>query len=216
MSHLHPGRRWAINCFWKPVISLIKHTVLNKATYPILPGVSANISPDGQFVALYVPIEQGNFEDGELTIVDQNGRSYGQRPNSVIVDWRPGGGPVVKETVAAGQPQLLYWPLDGSAVQVFAELGPVAFEAGKWDEDGRFFIYSTLDEANNQSHLHLWQPEASEPTLLTTAEGTDGFQNFAWLPDGTAVYFNFGRTELWKYEVATNALSLIASTNSSE
>lgn len=54
------------------------------------------------------------------------------------------------------------------------------------------------------------------PTPLTAAEGTDGFQNFAWLLDGTAVYFNFGRTELWKYEVATNALTLIASTEPSE
>ena len=186
------------------------------ATYPILPGARANISPDGQSIALYVPVEQGNFEDSALMIIDQNGRSYGQRPNSVIVDWRPGGGPVVQETVAGGQSQLLYWPLDGTPVQVFAELGLVDFAAGKWSEDGRFFIYSTVDEANNQSHLTLWQPEASEPTLLTTAEGTNGFQNFAWLPDGTAVYFNFGRTELWKFEVATHALSLIASTDQSE
>ncbi|WP_420644656.1 TolB family protein [Candidatus Leptofilum sp.] len=181
------------------------------ATYPILPGASANISPDGQSVALSVPIEQGNFEDRALMIVDLNGRSYGQRPNSIIVDWRPCGGPVVEETLDDGQNQLLYWPLDGTAVQIFAELGAVDFEAGKWSRDGRTFIYSAVDEAENQSRLYLWQPEATAPTLLVTAEGTDGFQNFAWLPDSTAVYFNFGRTELWKFEVANQGLSLIAS-----
>lgn len=65
--------------------------------------------------------------------------------------------------------------------------------------------------------LALTACQSNEPaTLLTTAEGTDGFQNFAWLPDGTAVYFNFGRTELWKFEVASNTLSLIASTDQNE
>ena len=171
------------------------------------------LSPDEKYLGFY--LENDDFFT-ILQIIDLTGRSYGQRPNSVIVDWRPGGGPVVQERVAVGQTQLLYWPLDGTPVQVFAELGLVDFAAGKWSEDGRFFIYSTVDEANNQSQLTLWQPEASQPTLLTTAEGTDGFQNFAWLLDGTAVYFNFGRTELWKYEVATNALTLIASTEPSE
>jgi hypothetical protein len=181
--------------------------------FPLFP---TTLSSDDNFISFHFGGNDPWSDPGILNIIDRNGRSYGQRPNSVIVDWRSGGGPVVEEKVAEGQSQLLYWPLDGSAVQIFAELGSVAFEAGKWDKDGRFFIYSTVDEANNQSQLHLWKPDASQPTLLTTAEGSGGFQNFAWLPDGTAVYFNFGRTELWNFEVTPNALSLIASTDSGE
>ena len=64
--------------------------------------------------------------------------------------------------------------------------------------------------------LALTACQSNTPTLLTTAEGTDGFQNFAWLLDRTAVYFNFGRSELWKFEVATSTLSLIASINQGE
>ena len=180
------------------------------ATYPNL-GAWSHISPDGQFVALNIPIEQGNYDDGALIIVDQNGRSYGQRPNSVIVDWRPGGGPVVQERMADGQAQLVYWPLDGADVQVFVEPGLFEVDEGKWSEDGRFFIHSTVDEAANRSYLYLWQPENGAPILLQTAIGTDSFRNFAWMPDSTAVYFNFGHTELWKLEAENKSLNLIAS-----
>lgn len=174
---------------------------------------SVSLSPDGQFAAFYVPKEnaQNEYEDRDLTIVDQNGRSYGQRPNSILVDWRPGGGPVVQESMADGQTQLVYWPLDGSAVQVFVNPGSFEFSSGKWSGDGRFFIYSTVDEAANQSHLTLWQPENGAPLLLQTAVGSDGFRNFAWMPDSTAVYFNLGRTELWKVAIETETLTLIAS-----
>ncbi|MBK8901993.1 MAG: PQQ-like beta-propeller repeat protein [Anaerolineaceae bacterium] len=173
---------------------------------------SVSLSPDGQFAAFYVPREnaQNEYEDRDLTIVDQNGRSYGQRPNSVIVDWRPGGGPVVKERMADGQTQLVYWPLDGSAVQVFVNPTSFEFGAGKWSGDGRYLIYSSVDDAANQSHLTLWQPENGAPMLLQTAVGSDGFRNFAWLPDSTGVYFNLGRTELWKFAVETESLTLIA------
>ena len=177
------------------------------ATYPILPGAGVNISPDGQFVALYIPIEQGNYEDSALMIVDQNGRSYGQRPNSFIIDWRPGGGPII-ESITEG---LVYWPLDGTEAQIFHRLESTTFGEGKWSGDGRFFIYNTVDETNKQSHLYLWQPENDAPTLLQSAEGTDGFRNFAWLPDSSGVYFNWGRAELWQFEVETESLSLIAS-----
>lgn len=180
------------------------------ATYPNLSAWS-HISPDGQFIALNIPIEQGNYDDSALMIVDQDGRSYGQRPNSILVDWRPGGGPVVQESMADGQTQLLYWPLDGSAVQVFVSPGSFEVDSGKWSGDGRFFIYSTEDEAANQSHLYLWRPENGAPMLLQTAVGTDGFGNFAWMPDSTGVYFNFGRMELWRFSVETESLSLIAS-----
>ena len=132
------------------------------------------------------------------------------------MDWRPGGGPVVKETVAEGQTQLVYWPLDGAAVQVFVNPSSFAFGEGKWRGDGRFFIYSAVDEAAKQSHLYLWQPESNAPTLLHTAEGTDGFRNFTWLPDSTGVYFNLGRMELWKFEVEAESLTLIASSAHNE
>ena len=174
---------------------------------------SVSLSPDGQFAALYVPREnaQNEYVDKDLTIVDQNGRSYGQRPNSVVVDWRPGGGPVVQERMADGQAQLVYWPLDGADVQVFVEPGLFEVDEGKWSEDGRFFIHSTVDEAANRSYLYLWQPENGAPILLQTAIGTDSFRNFAWMPDSTAVYFNFGHTELWKLEAENKSLNLIAS-----
>lgn len=144
-------------------------------------------------------------------IVDQNGRSYGQRPNSIIIDWRPDGGPVVKESVAEGQTQLVYWPLDRSAVQVLVSPTSFVFGEGAWSSDGRFFIYSAVDEAENKSHLYLWQPENDVPTLIHTAVGTDGFRNFTWLPDSTGLYFNLGQTELWKFEVETESLTLITS-----
>ncbi len=113
--------------------------------------------------------------------------------------------------MADGQTQLVYWPLDGSAAQVFVSPGSFEFGSGKWSGDGRFFIYSTVDEAANQSHLYLWQPENGVPMLLQTAVGIDGFSNFAWMPDSTGVYFNFGQMELWKFAVEIESLTLIAS-----
>jgi hypothetical protein len=117
----------------------------------------------------------------------------------------------VQESIAEGQMQLLYWPLDGTEAQVFDSLESAVFGQGKWSGDGRFFIYSTVDETNNQSNLYLWRPEINSPTLLQSAAGTDGFRNFAWLPDSSGVYFNLGQTELWKFEAETESLSLIAS-----
>jgi hypothetical protein len=169
------------------------------------------ISPNGQFAAFYVPRKNAQDDHEDLLIIDQNGRSYGQRPNSVIMDWRPGGGPVVQESVAEGQTQLVYWPLDGAAVQMFVSPTALVFGEGKWSGDGRFFIYSAVDEAENKSYLYLWQPDSDVPTLLHTAVGSDGFHNFTWLPDSTGVYFNLGRIELWKFEVETESLILIAS-----
>ncbi|MCB8979994.1 MAG: hypothetical protein H6657_21500 [Ardenticatenaceae bacterium] len=166
------------------------------------------LSPDEKHLGFY--LENDDFFT-VLQIIDFNGRSYGQRPNSFMVDWRPGGGPVVQERMADGQTQLVYWPLDGADVQVFVEPGLFKVDEGKWSEDGRFFIYSTVDEVANQSYLYLWQAEYGVPILLQTAVGTDGFRNFAWLPDSTAVYFNFGRAELWKFSVEAESLTLIAS-----
>ena len=80
-----------------------------------------------------------------------------------------------------------------------------------WRGDGRYFIYSAVDEAENKSIVYLWQPGSAAPTLLHIATGTDGFRNFTWLPDSTGVYFNLGRMELWKFEVETDSLTLIAS-----
>jgi len=55
---------------------------------------------------------------------------------------------------------------------------------------------STINEAENLSHLYLWQPEANEPTLLTTHEGSDGFQNFAWLPGRLLQFWPRGVVEI--------------------
>ncbi|MAU01455.1 MAG: hypothetical protein CL608_30310 [Anaerolineaceae bacterium] len=175
------------------------------------PATSLQISPDGQFIALYVPIDQSTFGNKELMLIDNTGFFQGQRPNSIIMDWRPDGGPMVKESVAEGQTQFVYWPLDGAAVQVLVSPTSFVFGEGTWSGDGRFFIYSAVDEAENRSYLYLWHPESDAPTLLHTAGGTDGFRNFAWLPGSTGVYFNLGQTELWKFEVETESLTLIAS-----
>jgi hypothetical protein len=94
------------------------------------------LSPDEKYLGFY--LENDNFFTN-LQIIDFNGRSYGQRPNSFIVDWRPGGGPVVQESMVDGQTQLVYWPLDGADAQVLVEPGLFEVDAGKWSGDGRFF-----------------------------------------------------------------------------
>lgn len=175
------------------------------------PLFSTNLSPDNNFISFHFGGSDLWLDPGNLYIIDRNGRSYGQRPNSVIMDWRPGGGPVVQESVAEGQTQLVYWPLDGEAVRVFVSPNSFVFGEGKWSGDGRFFIYSAVDEAENKSYLYLWQSENDAPTLLHSGAGTDGFRNFAWLPDSTGVYFNLGQMELWKFEVETKSPTLIAS-----
>jgi hypothetical protein len=176
--------------------------------FPLFP---PNLSPDNNFVSFHFGGDDPWLEPGNLYIIDRNGRSYGQRPNSIIMDWRPGGGPVVQESVAEGQTQLVYWPLDATEVQVFVNPISFSFGEGKWSGDGRFFIYSAVDEAENRSYLCLWQPGSDAPTLLHTAASPEGFRNFAWLPDSTGVYFNLGQMELWKFEVETESLTLIAS-----
>ena len=185
-------------------------------SYQIVPATSVEISPDGNFIAMHVQTEQEGSEDTELMIIDRWGFLQGQHPNNQIVDWRLSSQPTTNEIMSDGLTRLTYWIPGAPVIEIITPPNRYTFISGKWSEDGRFFIYSTVDEAATQSHLTLWQTEASEPTLLATAEGIDGFQNFAWLPDSTAVYFNFGRTELWKFEVATHALSLIANAEQSE
>ena len=176
--------------------------------FPLFP---INLSPDDNFISFHFGGSDPFSNPGTLYVIDRSGRSYGQRPNSVIMDWRPDGGPVVKEYIEDEQTQLVYWPLDGAAVRVFVSPKTFEFGEGKWSGDGRFFIYSAVDEAENKSYAYLWQPESGVPILLHAADGTDGFGNFAWLPDSTGVYFNLGREELWKFEVESELLTLIAS-----
>ena len=64
--------------------------------------------------------------------------------------------------------------------------------------NGRYFIYNALDDSIGASYLYLWQPESGVLELIYSADSTDAFGSFAWLPDSSGVYFNLGREALCK------------------
>ena len=172
---------------------------------------SAYFSSDGFYIGLAVAHENDNGSD--FMIVDRNGRSYGTRENSRLLDWRPGGGPVVVQEIGNEQNQLVYWPLDGVAARVFVQPRDFRFVDGAWSPDGRYFLYNALDDSIGASYLYLWQPESGVPQLVQAAASEAAFTNFAWMPESNRVYYNLGNQELWALDVATVETSLIASIN---
>jgi hypothetical protein len=182
------------------------------STNDYFPFFPPHISPDGNYISFHLGDGYSLFDPGYLNIIDRNGRSYGQRENSILLDWRPGGGPVVKEAMATGENQLVYWPLDGAAARIFVTPKPFTFVSGKWSGDGRTFVYSALDERIGASYLYLWQPESGVPQLIHSAASEEPFQNFTWLPDGEIFYFNLGNEALWRFELETAVPDLIAAT----
>jgi hypothetical protein len=171
-------------------------------------------SSDGRFIGLSLPRDGDIYSEfKDFLIIDRDGRSHGTRENSQLLDWRPGGGPVVVQAMDDGQNQLVYWPLDGvAAARIFVLPRDFRFESGKWSADGRYFIYNALDDSIGASYLYLWQPESGVPQLIHSTASTSPFDNFAWMPDGSRVYFNLGNEALWSYEIETADLSLIATT----
>lgn len=169
------------------------------------------LSPDGRYILFDVVTERETGTTA-LHLIDRNGRLYGQRENGRFLDWRPGGGPVIVQAMAGDKQQLVYWPLDGAAARVFVKPRNFNFVSGKWSPDGRYFIYNALDESIGANYLYLWQPESGVPSLIHAAAATDPFQHFTWTPDAQHFYFNLGNQALWQYSVATEALTLIATT----
>ncbi len=172
---------------------------------------STYFSLDGFYIGLAVAHENDNGSD--FMIVDRNGRSYGTRENSQLLDWRPGGGPVVVQEMDNGQNQLVYWPLDGAAARVFVQPRDFRFVGGAWSPDGRTFVYNALDDSIGASYLYLWQPESGLPQLVQATTSEAASTNFAWMPDSSRVYYNLGNQELWSLTAETAELNLIASVN---
>lgn len=168
------------------------------------------LSPDGNFIGFYYGGE-GSGKPFMLYIVDQEGFLIGGSPYSWIVDWRLNGGPVINQLID-GTNQLLYLPLDNAAATPITALVPLQFPEGRWSPDGRFFIYTALDEAKKMASIYLWQPGDVEPTLIHSVASLGHYQDFgfSWMPDSSRVYFNPGWAELWVYEVATGEVRLLA------
>jgi hypothetical protein len=169
-----------------------------------------HVSPDGQYVAFSVLAADQSEGPGATQLVGRDGRSYGRRDNSLLLDWQPGGGPVVSQEVENGQNQLVYWPLGGPAARIFVLPRAFTFPAGAWSPDGRTFVYSALDTAIEASYLYLWQPDGGLADLIHAVASPDPFTHFAWLPDSQGFYFSLAGQGLWYYELETAAVTSVA------
>lgn len=169
-----------------------------------------HMSPDGRFLTFNTTSSGGLTTT--LRLIDRDGRDYGSRANAIVLDWRPGGGPVVAQSLTNGQNQLVYWPLDGAAARIFVQPRSFAFPKGQWRADGQRFIYSALDPSIDASYLYLWSPEQGVPTLVYSAAATQPFQDFTWSPDGQRVFFTLGGQGVWAYDLETDQVQQISVT----
>lgn len=141
-------------------------------------------------------------------MIDRAGNWFGEVENVRLLDWRPSGGPVFAQTTETGQTQLLYWPLDGTMMRTFVFPSDFVFGSGRWSPDGRYFIYSAVDEEIDASYVYLWQPESGAPELLHADANELTFDGYVWLPDSSAVYFGLGQEKLLRYEVEEEVMLL--------
>lgn len=198
----------------QPVVDVIDTTTgeLN-SVWPLAAGeifahLPPHLSPNGRFLTFNTTSSTTNT----LHLIDRDGHDYGSRENSVVLDWRPDGGPVVAQTLTNGQNQLVYWPLDGAAARVFVRPRSFTFPGGQWRMDGQRFIYSALDSAIGASYLYVWSPEEGVPVLVYSAAAIQPFQDFIWTPDGSRVFFTLGGQGLWYYDLVANQVQQVSVT----
>lgn len=161
-------------------------------------GVVADLlaRPDGGYIGLQLP-------NHSVTIVAHDGNEYGlERPNSRMLAWRPGGGPVLAQSLEDGQTQLVYWPTSGGEVaRAFVLPRPWLFPAGTWSPDSQSFFYNAIDPATGAAYLYVWQPANGPPTLRYAHNGPAVMGNFVWQPDGSGFYATLDEQTLWYYDL---------------
>ncbi|MCB9418368.1 MAG: PD40 domain-containing protein [Ardenticatenaceae bacterium] len=174
--------------------------------------IAPQISPDNKFISF----NRGPWDDypafnlGRLYVIDQNGRTYGQLENGLVLDWRPTGGLVATQSLDDGTNQLIYWPLDGTANKVFVPPYNFSFKDGKWSPDGQYFAFNALDESIGASYLYVWHLDSNLPNLIQVTTSVEAFDNFTWLPDSSSFYFNLGNQALWQFKIGSAESKLIA------
>lgn len=174
---------------------------LPERTY-FTPFVRPALSLDGNLIGFYYG---GVDSYSPLYIIDQAGNLIEQWADSEVIDWRPGGGPVIRQHVGEAEYQLVYSALNGAAATLITTSSNL-ITVGRWSPDGQFFIYTDGDE------VYLWQLGAAAPSLVYSGitKHYDLLRDFAWTPDSQRVYFTINELELWVYEVVTGEVRLIA------
>lgn len=176
---------------------------LPEQTY-FTPFVRPALSPDGNFIGFYY----GGFTSyspGTLYIIDLAGNLIEQWVNSEVIDWLPGGGPVIRQGMGEAEYRLVYSAMDGAAATpITTSSNPIT--VGRWSPDGQVFIYADGNE------VYLWRPGDVAPQLLHSGiiNRYELLYDFVWTPDSQRVYFTINELELWVYEVATGEVRLLA------
>ena len=155
-------------------------------------------SPSGKQVVIEVQIYT-------LELFDSEGRSFGRQENASILDWRPGGGPIIAQETADRQTQLVYWEPDYQKFpRVFVRPSKFTFLSGRWDRQAEQFVYFAHDPSVGANYLYLWHPQTGAPTLLHSVSDSEPIiSDLSWLPDGSGFYF-MQRDEIWHYVLDTN------------
>ncbi|MBN2502303.1 MAG: hypothetical protein JXB38_16080, partial [Anaerolineales bacterium] len=172
-----------------------------------------SLSPDAE--QLIVPIRT---QAGEkvLVVLDLNGQEEQRIPNGQLLNWRPGGGAVILETVpGSGEPyQLGYFQLDGSPGQYPLEPSAALTDAASWSSNGEYLAFNRRD-LTGTNELYLWWTQTDEPVLLSTAPN-HRFGQLTWTSDSLSFYVNVldrrsGKlAQIWQYLVTTGEIRFIA------
>ncbi len=161
-------------------------------------GFKPSVSPDGQYIAF--DISQTYLERSvAIQVVDRDGRFLGEVENGHVINWRPGGGPILTQQINDKQSQLLYWTLDSTPLQTIMPRSELTFHSGSWRPDGQSFVFSAVDESIPASYLYLWRPENDVLELIFEFDSNKPFSNFTWRSNGKDVFFNIGTEKLLKF-----------------
>lgn len=142
-------------------------------------------------------------------IIRRDGAEMGIFLDAYVVNWRPDpNGLVMEKYEENGQRSLLYWEGE-KPLRTFVSSSDFEFPTSKWSHDGTYFAYHAVDVAQDASYIYLWQPENGPPELIHSFAGAEHNVRFEWETDESGIYFHYGQSELWHFEIAPQALQSI-------
>lgn len=165
--------------------------------------VALTLSPDGKKIAFdllgilwTVPVEGGTLT-----------RLTGEFDDLAQPDWSPDGSRIAFQSYRTGNFHIWSVPAGGGELYQHTN-GTCDDREPRWSPDGRTIAFSS-DRAEGRYAIYLLDVASGAVTPLS--RGTTNDSEPAWSPDGRTVAYVAGGTKLLRVDVASGAVSEIAS-----